>query len=343
MEYGLSSGMNFTKMKRSDIYFSLLILSLSAALTAGCDVDSPEATISFEKKSSMPGNGRASAVAFAVGSKGYVALGRNANHKQLNNCWEYNPSTDTWKQKSSFPGIPRVKATAVVLNSKAYIGLGHNNDSAVYNPASCLRDFWEYTPATDTWRQLTDFPSNFTDACTAFAHNNEIYVGNGFSESGYGGQLWKYLPQENKWIRLNDFIGKSRFGGVVCSDDKRILFGTGFRIGNRNDWWEYRPQSDSWAELQAMPDNGRVNAVALAVGNRYFVATGRHFGGNIGRGHVKSDLQEYNPDTDSWRKAGELPVGARENAVAFVIDGCGYIGLGENDEKVLNDFWSFKP
>ena len=83
--------------------------------------------------------------------------------------------------------------------------------------------------------------------------------------------------------------------------------------------------------------------MALAVGNRYFVATGRHFGGNIGRGHVKSDLQEYNPDSDSWRKAGELPEGVRENAVAFVIDGCGYIGLGENDEKVLNDFWSFKP
>ena len=80
MEYGLSSGMNFTKMKRSDIYFSLLILSLSAALTAGCDVDSPEGTISFEKKSSMPAEMQTTNSSTTVGNTTLPPIPGSKNH-----------------------------------------------------------------------------------------------------------------------------------------------------------------------------------------------------------------------------------------------------------------------
>ncbi len=330
-------------MKISVLIYTLILLSISVLLTTGCEADPPEVTVNFVKKTSMPGNGRASAVSFAVNGKGYIALGRDANSVQLNDCWEYDPSTDSWQQKSSFPGIARVKATAVILNGRAYIGLGHNNYSGVYNSNSCLKDFWVFTPETDSWRKLADFPSNFTDACVSFVYNDEIVVANGFSESGYGGEIWKYRPDDDRWYRLKNFEGQWRFGGVLCANEQHIFFGTGFGIGNLNDWWEYLPQSDSWKKLRAMPDKGRVNGVSLTIDNRYFVATGRHFGGNIGRGHLKSDVMEYDPRKNSWHKAGELPDGNRENAVAFVIDGRGYIGLGENDNKVLNDFWSFEP
>ena len=330
-------------MHRADLYIKFIILLMIVIQASGCDVDSPQLTITFEKKTSLPGNGRASAVAFAVNGKGYVALGRNAANVQLNDCWEYDPLGDSWQEKSSFPGMARVKASAAVLNGKAYLGLGHNNNVGVYNDTSNLRDFWEYVPQTDKWTRLADFPSNYSNACISFVSDNAIYVGIGFSEATYGSELWKYQPEENKWFRLNDFSGWQRFGSVVCSNQSHIYFGTGYRTGNKNDWWEYHPQSDTWTKLQPMPDKGRVNAVALCVNNRYFVATGRHFGGNLTGGHVKSDLMEYGSSNDAWHKRGEIPEGNRENAVGFVIDGQGYIGFGENDERVLNDFWSFKP
>ena len=330
-------------MSKSGLSFKYLITILTGVLISCCNTESPHLTINFDKRASMPGKGRSSAVGFAVSGKGYVTLGRNADNVQLNDCWEYDPQLNTWKQKSSFPGIPRVKASAIVLNNKAYIGLGHNNAVGVYNPTSCLKDFWEYKPETDTWRRLADFPSNFTDACISFVYNYAIYIGIGFSESSYGSELWKYIPAEDKWIRLNDFTGRQRFGAVACQNDRHIFFGTGYRTGNLNDWWEYHPESDSWTELESMPDNGRVNSVSLCIDNRIFVATGRHFGGNLTGGHVKSDLMEYGTSIDGWHLRGEIPDGNRENAIAFVIDGRGYIGFGENDNGVLNDFWSFKP
>ena len=325
------------------IYFKLIIVLIIAGLVSGCEHDSPTLTISFEKKASLPGNGRASAVAFAVNGKGYVALGRNIDNLQLNDCWEYDPAKDSWTEKASFPGVPRVKATATVLNGKAYIGLGHDNNIGVYDTESTLKDFWEYDPEADSWRRLADFPSKFSVASISFVYNKVLYVGSGFSEGMFGAELWQYLPKDNTWIRLKDLRGKQRFGGVVCSNDRHTYFGTGFRNGNWNDWWEYHPQTDSWTELKSMSDKGRVNGLALCIDNRYFVATGRHFGGNLTGGHVKSDLQEYDATTNKWHKQGEIPGGSRENGIAFVIDGKGYIGFGENDEKVLNDFWSFKP
>ena len=323
--------------------FQWITLLAIIILSAGCERNSPVQIIPFEKKSSMPGSGRASAVSFAVNGKGYVALGRNAANVQLNDCWEYDPATDSWRQKSAFPGIPRVKATAAVLNGKAYIGLGHNNSIGVYNAESLLRDFWEYNPENDSWRRLADFPSNFSVACVSFVQNEVLYVGHGFSEAGFGGELWSYQPEKDKWIRLNDFKRKKRFGSVACSNGLQTFFGTGFQNGNWNDWWEYNPTTDSWTELKPMPDKGRVNGVALSVNHRFFVAAGRHFGGNLTGGHVKSDLLEYDAAKNKWYKRGDISGGGRENAVAFTIDGKGYIGFGENDEKVLNDFWSFKP
>ena len=330
-------------MSRLDIYNKIIILAMIVAMTSGCRDTTPPLTISFEKKTSLPGNGRASAVSFAVNGLGYVLLGRNAANVQLTDCWEYNPAQDKWQEKSSFPGKARVKATATVLNGKAYVGLGHNNNIGVYNDTSNLRDYYAYEPETDSWTRLADFPSNYADACISFAYNNVVYVGIGFSEATYGSEMWKYLPEENKWVRLNDFPGWQRFGSVVCSNDRHIYFGTGYRTGNKNDWWEYHPQSDTWTKLQSMPDKGRVNAAALCINNRFFVSTGRHFGGTLTGGHVKSDLMEYSPSTDAWYKRGEIPDGGRENAIGFVINGTGYIGFGENDERVLNDFWSFNP
>jgi len=92
-----------------------------------------------------------------------------------------------------------------------------------------------------------------------------------------------------------------------------------------------------------MPDNGRVNALSLIVNNRIFVTTGRNFAGNYTGGGVRSDILEYNSTKGVWYKRGSIPEGARENAVAFTIDGKAYIGLGENDTRILDDFWSFEP
>jgi len=295
----------------------------------------------------MPGNGRASAVAFVIDNKAYVALGRSAVRSgSLNDCWQYDPSDSSWTQKADFPGIARVKATAAVVNGNAYVGLGFNIALGVYNTDACLKDFWMYDPIANSWTKKADFPSNYTDACAGFVYNNVIYITSGMNGAGFGNETWKYDPAEGDtgtWTKLNRFPGPARMGGIAGANAGHFYFGTGYWTFNANDWWEYFPMNDTWVQRKSIPDNGRENAVSLTINDRIFISTGRHFGGNLTGGHVDSDIIEYDVVRNVWYERGNLPVSGRENALAFTLNGKGYIGFGENDTEVLNDFWSFEP
>jgi len=325
------------------LYFLLALFFLSCNEPA----DSPYPPIAFEKKTTMPGTGRASAVAFVIDGKGYVALGRTAVRSgALNDCWQYDPTLNSWAQKATYPGKARVKATGAVVGGKAYVGLGFDISQGVYNFDACLKDFWMYDPISNTWERKADLPSNYTDACGSFVFNNTIYVTSGMNGANFGIETWKYVPvngQPGTWVKLNDFSGLDRMGGIACATGEHCYFGTGYRTYNVNDWWEYFPATDTWTERKSMPDNGRENAVSLTVSNRIFISTGRHFGGNLTGGHVDSDIDEYDILRNVWYVRGNIPGGGRENALAFTINGIGYIGFGENDTEILNNFWSFKP
>lgn len=324
-------------------------LILFSALFSACNTD-PEGiygTLTPVQVSSMPGSGRASAVAFAVNGKGYILTGRTKEPKDsLKELWEYNPIDDSWTQKSPFPGKPRVKAIALVLNGKAYVGLGfQSNTGAVLNKQAYFTDFWCYNPATDSWENLAGFPGDDTSGCFSFVMNNKIYVGSGYAYLTMQNFLWSYSPEDNRWVRLNDLPGDRRFGSVGCSDGEKAFYGAGFKAVNMDDWWQYNPTEDSWKERRSIPGK-RVHGTSLAVSNRFFVGTGRYFNGKenlINPGKLYADILEYDPVRNRWHKRGEIPGGPRENAVSFVIGNKAYIGFGENDEGVLNDLWCFEP
>ncbi|WP_171805020.1 Kelch repeat-containing protein [Paludibacter propionicigenes] len=306
-------------------------------------VESPYPSILFQKTASLPDIGRASAVAFVVNGKGYVTLGRNSNASDsLKDCWQYDPVLDNWTKKASFPGVARVKAIAVVVNDKAYVGLGFNRHKGAYSGGT-LQDFWMYDPVFDHWTRKADFPSTATDASVSFVRNNSIYVGAGFNGSAYTNEFWKYNPDQDSWVRLKDFPAWARMCAVLCADENHVYFGTGYRFEDYNDWWEYFPATDSWARRKDMPDKGRVTSVGFSIANRYFVASGRHWGGPQTGGKLLSNIMEYDANRNTWYKRGDIPGGARENAVCFVINGKAYIGQGENNTDIINDFWSFEP
>lgn len=307
---------------------------------------SPYEPITFNRLSKIPGVGRSAAVSFVIGNKAYVALGRNSDRSgQLNDCWEYNPDSDKWTRKADFPGKARVKAAAIAINGKAYVGLGFDLNYPVYakQDSSYLRDFWEYDPENNSWTRKADFPSYATDACVTYVYNNEIYFAAGFNGYGFMNECWQYNPGTDKWTRMPDFKVYPRFGGVVCSDSTHIYYGTGYRTYNENDWWVFQPANGSWRQLREMPDDGRENAVSLTIGKRFFVMTGKHFAGTLTGGRTLSNVMEYDAIRDVWYNRGNVPGKGRANAVAFTINGTGYIGFGDNDSTVINDFWSFKP
>ncbi len=330
------------------IRYLFFLIILSGVFTS-CNTD-PEGiygTITPTRVSSIPGAGRASALAFAINGKGYVLTGRSNEPKDsLKQLWEYNPATDKWSQKAPFPGKARVKAVAAVLNNKVYLGLGfQSNKGAVLNQKAYFSDFWMYDPITNKWEKMAGFPGNDTSGAFCFAMNNKMYVGSGYAYLTMHTYFWCYIPDENRWVGLKNLPGDQRFGPLGCSDGVKAFYGSGFKAVNMNDWWQYNPAEDSWQERRSIPGK-RVNGTALAVNNRFFVSSGRYFNGKynlINPGKLYNDILEYDPVRNQWHNRGEIPGGPRENAVSFVIGNKVYIGFGENDEGVLNDLWCFEP
>jgi N-acetylneuraminic acid mutarotase len=330
------------KIKRPIIlyYFSFILLFLSCNEPA----KSPYPDISFVKRSTMSLTGRASAVAFVIDNKAYVTLGRTQNAADsLKESWQYDPLLDKWTDiNAPFPGVARVKAMAAVINDTAYVGLGFARNAGAYT-GGCLKDFWRFDSKTNAWFRMKDIPTEATNACVSFVYNGFVYVGAGFDNFGFNNELWKFNPKTNTWTLLSGCSFIPRAGAVLCANAAHVYFGTGYRVVNENDWWEYFPANDSWERKKKMPDTGRENAVALCINDRFFVSTGRNFGGNLTGGHVKSDIMEFDSKLNVWYCRGNIPAPERENAIAFTINGKGYIGFGDNDAEILNDLWCFEP
>lgn len=327
-------------MKKFVFYFLISIFVFAACNDT---IESPYPTIDFKQVNTEQGIGRASAVSFVIGENAYIGLGRNVSRNPaLNDLWEFNSNNNVWTKKGNFPGKARVNAIAEVVNGMAFVGLGYDSDFGVYQDGgSQLKDFWSYNSITDSWMQKTSFPSDKTNACISFVVGSDIYVGLGFNGWSFENEIWKYNTLNDTWLQLRNSPMASRAAAVSCSNGNKIFIGTGYNTNNLNDWWEYSPDSDSWKQCRSLPDGGRQLGVAICVSDRFFVSTGRHFGGDVTDGFLFDDILEYDVSKDCWYRRGVLPGGGRENAIIFSINGTCYIGLGENDNGILNDLWSF--
>ncbi|HEU5289448.1 MAG TPA: hypothetical protein VFU05_02320 [Cyclobacteriaceae bacterium] len=134
------------------------------------------------QKKDFPGGGRNGAVSFVIGNKGYIGTGYYVSKtnglgsgNNLQDFWEYDPTTDTWVRKSDLPGESRSDATGFSIGNKGYIGTGFG-----ISGYSGLNDWWEYDVAKNKWSQKKDFVNQGWDYF-AFSIGQKGYLGGGGS------------------------------------------------------------------------------------------------------------------------------------------------------------------
>jgi len=141
-------------------------------------------TNTWTQKADMPitAAGKAEAVGFAVGAKGYAGLGYyhdNATPQALvetRDFWEYNPSNNTWLQKTNFTGN-RYGAVGVSSGNKGFVGLGMSG-STYYN------DWWQFDPVTGTWAAKAAFSGTARKGAIATGFCSKVLVGTGMTGAG---------------------------------------------------------------------------------------------------------------------------------------------------------------
>jgi len=91
----------------------------------------------WTQKADLTGSDRWLAVAFPIGTRGYVGTGISS--APLGDFWEYDPQTDGWTSKATFGGTARYSAVGFSIGNEGYVGTG-------IDVLGRRRDFWRYRP-----------------------------------------------------------------------------------------------------------------------------------------------------------------------------------------------------
>lgn len=205
--------------------------------------------------------GRTGAVAFTLKGKAYVGAGLDMSNNELNDFWEYDPTTGQWRPVASMPlqrnpsnpvetNIGRNEAVAFTIQDEyAYVGSGQYNNIS-------LRDFWRFQPPANNqevgkWKKMAFLPPEAPGRfqAVAFSIGDKGYLGTGYSQTeGYLSDWWQYDPNQNKWFAKTSFPAGTRTNAMGFAIDKQGYLGTGqtkIPINNGTDYTEYT-FSDFW-------------------------------------------------------------------------------------------------
>jgi N-acetylneuraminic acid mutarotase len=227
---------------------------------------------------SFPGTGRTSAVAFAIGTKGYVGLGYS-DEDYLDDFWEFDTETKTWTAVDTFKGGPRYGAFAFALNGKGYVGAGYYEKD--------LNDFWEFDPDTKTWNIRAAVPTK-RHGSTAFVINDSAYVFGGSKNGTAIYDFYKYDASNNKWITLRETANTSdesyddSYSMVRVNTSSFVIDGKGYISCGESasgsvlgTTWEYNPATDLWTQKSDFEKTARTSAVGFSINNQGFLLTGK--------------------------------------------------------------------
>lgn len=194
-----------------------------------------------------------------------------------------------------------------------------------------------------SWKVLAPTPTARTEVGVAVL-NNKIYVIGGFTPDGIADRVEVYDPATQEWLEAAPLPRALHHVAVAAVNGKIYVVG-GFATGMWtpvSTTYAYDPATDSWSEKARMPTergalaagviDGKIHAVGGAFKKFFRLKnTGAH--------------EVYDPATDTWTKAPDLPT-PRDHLTVSAMNGKlyalgGRIDVDYNDNLDLNE--AFDP
>ena len=164
---------------------------------------------------------------FTIGDKGYFA----ALFSDI--FFEYDPSLDTWTQLNNIPFTTNWGTPSFTINGKGYMKNG--------------ADFYEYSPATDSWAFKAQFPGLTPNRPKGISQYNYGFIIGGFTDLPWvwSKNVWRYDPVTDSWTQLGDFPGSTRRWALIMNINDHVYYGLGTNGTNFNDFWEFNSIAES--------------------------------------------------------------------------------------------------
>lgn len=151
--------------------------------------------------SSNNGNPVSGSGVFVDGGNAYFIGGFRNVTGTTNELWRFDGLT--WTPLASLPGETRQNPITFAVNGKVYVGGGVKVTNT--STTTGAKDFWEYTIATNEWKQLLNLPDNLRADTRSFAITGSnkamVFVGSNGSggSDGDGIKVHSYSVETGKW------------------------------------------------------------------------------------------------------------------------------------------------
>lgn len=238
----------------------------------------------------------------------------------------FDTKTCEWSQGPDLPTDIH-HANAAVVDGTIYI-VGAMRDGGAY---TAIGDTWSWHPATETaWTVRTPMPVGTQRGSSAVGViDGKIWVAGGL-RNGSRNDVSFYDPAADTWtdgpplLQLRDHACGGVIGGKLYVAGGRNLIPT----QPEANLYELTP-GVGWIERARMP-TARAGAACAVIGDRLIVAGGERNTAAGSRG-VFSQVEAYDPTTDSWESLAPMPT-PRHGMGAATWDGRLYIPGGADQE-----------
>lgn len=176
------------------------------------------------------------------------------------------------------------------------------------------------------------------------------------TDTGYNpkSHKMKTLIPQNLWFQRNDFLGQARTEAVSFQVENNVYIATGFDgLNLLDDVWQYDIVTDTWTQKASIGSNPnlkngrRKSAVAFTIDEKAFIGTGNS-STNPNVEVRERNFFVYNTELNQFVfgdvnrpvQPDSMPDIPRVDAVAFTLNGKGYVALGR-DNFPLNDLYEY--
>jgi hypothetical protein len=221
---------------------------------------------------------------------------------ETKNLREYNVLTNVWTNKANFPGNAKRIGASANTNTKGYIMAGTNGTHNGGLPVT-ISENWEYDFAGDSWLQKANTPGFGRNYAAAYAIDDKIYFGTGYSIIPY----------------INPVTFKGEWKPII-----------------NNDWHEFNTLTNTWTQKASFAGGTRTDTRGFVIGGKVYLGMGTH-------GYftdIKTDLWAYNPATNSWVQRVSYPPG---NSYPPYITFTSTNSRGYAITGMIDAFWKYTP
>ncbi len=285
--------------------------------------------LSFSQISELtpnPSVGRDDAIAFSIGTNGFLVTGNQGGFSESNKLWKYDSKENYWSEKAEFPGIERQYASCFTFDSKAYIIGGYSEFG------QALNDMWEYNSITDSWTQKPNFPGFPHWGASACSFKKLGFVVGGTNGTEALTDVWSYDFFTEEWNKKADLPEGSREGTLIALANK-ISYVGGFAISPFEctaKYFHFNVQENLWSQGVDFPSINTSYLTGVSGVEKAYIASGWSCDNNFGN-------ELWETDGETWILKDTFPENGIRGMSAFSINSIAYFLGGINSSNVRSN------